>query len=58
LLCPVFPAFYSVGDTITAEHQIKIFDDICFGSDAYPSDSLRLSDFQDKVIWLHFSATW
>ena len=49
-------ALYDVGDTISEEHQNKIFNDICFGD--YPSDIFKLKDFQNKVIWLHFSATW
>ena len=47
---------YSVGDIISTDHQNMEFEDICHGD--YPSETFKLSDFQNKVIWLHFSATW
>ena len=46
---------YDVGDTISESHQNMEFD-ICYGD--YPTETFKLSDFQNKVIWLHFSATW
>ena len=46
---------YNVGDEISNEHKDIEFD-ICYGD--YPSEKFKLSDFQNKVIWLHFSATW
>ena len=55
LICPVYP-IYNIGDPISEEHQNKVFDNICFGD--YPSETFKLSDYQNKVIWLHFSATW
>ena len=55
LFCPLF-SIYEEGQVITEEHQNKVFDNICFGD--YPSETFKLSDFQNKVIWLHFSATW
>jgi len=55
LFCPLF-SIYEEGQTITEEHQNEVFDNICFGD--YPSETFKLSDFQNKVIWLHFSATW
>jgi len=54
LICPVFP-IYNVGDQISETHQ-NMESSICHGD--YPAEKFRLSDFQNKVIWLHFSATW
>ena len=54
-ICPLFP-IYNVGETISEAHQNHEFTNICFGD--YPSETFRLSDFKNKVIWLHFSATW
>jgi len=61
LICPLFS--YEVGETILETHQNKEFDNncdddecICYGD--YPLEKFKLSDFQNKVIWLHFSATW
>ena len=53
--CPVGDATYNVGDVICLEEQNMEFD-ICYGD--YPTETFKLSDFQNKVIWLHFSATW
>ena len=55
LICPLF-SIYEVGATISEAHQEKEYDDICYGD--YPAEKFKLSDFQNKVIWLHFSATW
>tara|TARA_B100000315_G_C14212162_1_gene422557 strand:+ start:262 stop:504 length:243 start_codon:yes stop_codon:yes gene_type:complete len=46
---------YNVGDEISDEHKTMEFD-ICYGD--YPTEKFKLSDFENKVIWLHFSATW
>ena len=50
----MFP-IYNVGDQISEAHQ-NMESSICHGD--YPTEKFQLSDFQNKVIWLHFSATW
>jgi len=54
LFSPLF-SIYEVGDEILPEDQDVSFS-ICNGS--YPSEEFKLADYENKVIWLHFSASW
>ena len=58
----IFASLYSVGDTVSLEHQLMPFE-ICYGD--YADDVLSLSDFNGdlnggdyKIIVLRSSFTW
>tara|TARA_B100000676_G_C17813755_1_gene698861 strand:+ start:301 stop:501 length:201 start_codon:yes stop_codon:yes gene_type:complete len=50
-----FSSYYSIGDTITVEHQESLFD-VCYGD--YSSNQLSLSDFRGDIIIFGLSASW
>ena len=50
-----FASYYEIGDTISMEHQDVPFE-VHYGE--YPSDTLRLSDQQGKIIIFGLSASW
>ena len=51
----LFASQYNVGDTISNQDVNQEFD-VCFGQ--YQTSTFKLQDFQGKVIWLQFSASW
>jgi len=50
-----FGSIYSIGDTVSVEDQNIPFE-VHYGD--YPSDTLRLSDHQGKIIIFGLSASW
>ena len=50
-----FASIYSIGDTISIEHRDFPFE-VHYGS--YPSDTLRLSDEEGKIIVFGLSTSW
>ena len=50
-----FASYYAIGDTVSIEHQNVPFK-VHYGE--YPSDTLRLSDQQGKIIIFGISASW
>ena len=55
LLSMNFASIYVIGDTVSIEHQNTPFE-VHYGD--YPSDTLRLSDQQGKIIIFGLSASW
>ena len=48
-------SIYSIGDTVSVEHRDTPFE-VHYGD--YPSDTLRLSDHQGKIIIFGLSTSW
>ena len=50
-----FGSYYSIGDTVTYDHQNESFD-VCYGD--YAQDQLKLSHFNGKISIFGLSTSW